>query len=77
MEPSCKVEYITSNIEESFNDWVEQLKFMPLVKLIDELRTRLIEFILVRIVTNDGTLHQCINSIIDLGNLKRRLSMHW
>ena len=53
MELSCKVEYVTSNFVKSFNNWVEELRFMPPVKLLDELRGKLMEAIWFRKTTAD------------------------
>lgn len=37
MDPFGKIEHITSNFMESFNGWLDQLRFMPPVKLLDKL----------------------------------------
>ncbi|PON75955.1 hypothetical protein PanWU01x14_039060 [Parasponia andersonii] len=41
MEETGKVEHITSNFVESFNHWMDELRFMSLYKPLDGLRTRL------------------------------------
>ena len=57
MEPSVKVEYMTSNFVESFNNIINELRYMPLVKLANELRGRLTETIWVRKVTAERWNH--------------------
>ena len=57
MEPSCKVEHVTSNFVESFNYWVYEVRFMSLVKLLDELRGKLAHTIWIRRTTTDRWTH--------------------
>ena len=57
MEPTSKVEHITSNFVESFNGWMEELSFMPPMKLLDELKVRLMESLWGRKVTADRWNH--------------------
>lgn len=45
MESSVKVEHITSNFVESFNFWMDNNRYMPPYKLLDELRAKLMETI--------------------------------
>ena len=45
IELSCKVEHVTSNFVESFNKWLDELRYMPPMKLLDELRGNLAETI--------------------------------
>ena len=51
MEPSAKVEHVTSNFVESFNKLIDELRYMPLIKLLDHLRGRLMKVIWIRKVT--------------------------
>ena len=53
MEPSYKVEHVTFNFVESFNYWVDKLRSMTPMKLLDELRGKLAHTIQMRRTTAD------------------------
>lgn len=57
MEATCDGEHITSNFVQSFNVWMEKFRFMPLVKMLEKLRVKLMESIWVRKVITERWSH--------------------
>ena len=39
----CKVDYVNNNISECFNNWIKDLKELPIVDLMDMIRVQIME----------------------------------
>ncbi|PON83184.1 hypothetical protein TorRG33x02_210180 [Trema orientale] len=50
---SIKVEQLTNNITASFNNWVDELRFMPLIALLDGIRIRHTDQMYTKKITAD------------------------
>ena len=53
MDPRVKSKHITNNFTESFNSWLDELRFKALIKMFNEIRSKLMEFIYFRKTTAD------------------------